>query len=609
MNQSHFQYDNISLGVTLRGHQTCFRVWSFSASYVYLNIYDRCQDYRRKSYPMKKGENNVWFLEIPENLEGHYYTYTVDHYGTNHEIVDPYAVASSPNSKRGYIIDLEKTNPKGWGQGKRPEVRLMDTVIYETHVRDLTVKWHDTDQLQGTFNGVTKPLLKKIKDLGVTHIQWMPVFDFATVDELGEGYNWGYDPKLFNVVEGSYASSVYDPTIRITELKEMIQRCHHVGLRVIMDVVYNHTYQSKDANLNRLGRNYFYRMSGKNRFSNGSGCGNELATENKMVRKFIIDSLLYWQKEFKIDGFRFDLMGLYDVETVELIEKSLKAVDPEVLLYGEPWTAGGSALPYDQQFRKGILKGGHVGYFNDDFRKSVKGDNDSGSRGYIGGLTDTKVLLNTLLGSPLDTKKHVGYTLYPWESINYLTSHDNLNLFDKISRSFPNAPYETKKKICGLCFSILFTSVGIPFIQGGAEMMVSKQGHHNTYNMGDDINAYDWSLADFNKDLRRYIKRIIAFRRETFLYQLKDFEEIKASCHLFIDQKGIIEMTIQNSKYATHIVIYHNGSEQVHEEILPEGIYIVICDGQCFSEENGEKIVEKTIMLPAYQTVILKKKI
>lgn len=607
MSDRYFTYDGISLGLVVEKNKTNFRLWALNATDVILNIYEDWQDYRRKTYKMIKNENKIWSIEIPENLQGKYYTYTLQNYGTSHEIVDPYAVASSPNSQKGYIVDLKNTNPEGWEKSIPIEHDLMDTIIYETHVRDLTVKWDEDEDLKGTFNGVTSDLLSKIKDLGISHIQWMPVFDFATVDELGEGYNWGYDPVLFNVVEGSYASDVMDPTVRIRELKEMIMRCHQAGIRVVMDVVYNHTYKSKDSNLNRVGPNYFYRMNGINNFSNGSGCGNELNTEGKFVRKFIIDSLLYWQKEYKIDGFRFDLMGLYDLETVDCIQKALKEVDPQVLLYGEPWTAGGSALGYEKQFKKGSITDGSVGYFNDDFRNTVKGDNDTDKRAYIGGITNTPMLLNCLLGSYYDEVKHVGHAKFPWESINYLTSHDNLNLYDKISRSFPNENYETKKKICGLCFSILLTSVGIPFIQGGAEMMASKQGHHNTYNMGDDVNAYDWSLADLNQDLRIYIKRLTMFRKNTFLYQLTDFEAIKSSCKTEIDERGVIVVKITDKSKNEEITIFHNGCEVNQLEALEDGEYEVICGGMCYKEKHSKSYVESVVELPAYQTVILKK--
>ncbi len=605
MKEQHFSYGDKLLGVTVNERSTIFRLWSSSATTVYLNIYNQWDELRRKTYTLTKSDDQFWLIEIPENLENYYYTYSIERYGILHEIVDPYAIATSPNSKKGQIIKLSKTDPEGWEKSKRPEVPLMDTVIYETHIRDLTVKWHKEEALKGTFNGVTEALINKVKSLGISHIQWMPLFDFATVDDFEKGYNWGYDPLLFNVVEGSYASDVYNPLTRIKELKAMIMRCHKVGVRVIMDVVYNHTYHSKTSNLNRIGNHYFYRMNGQY-FSNGSGCGNELATENKMVRKFIIDSLLYWQKEFKVDGFRFDLMGLYDIETVEAIEKELRANDPDVLLYGEPWTGSDSMLPYEQRFRKGVIKNSGVGYFNDDFRNSVKGDNDSAKRGYIGGVVDTNVLLNSLIGSPIDKEKSVGHSHKPYESINYLTSHDNLNLFDKISKSFPNTTEKEKKKICALCFSILLTSVGIPFIQGGTEMMASKKGFHNTYNMGDEINAYDWILSSSNDDLRVYIQKLIKFRRETFLYQLRDFKFIQACCHITINEQGIIEMKIDDAEKKIRYLIFHNGSEHDYEYSLNKGNYRVICNGDCFTKKNEEKNIKDKIVLPIYQTVILK---
>lgn len=605
MDEQHFSYAGLCLGVTLESQRTIFRLWSSSATHVILNIYQGWDEIRRESYELIRHENHLWELILPENLEGFYYTYSVERYGTLHEIVDPYAVAASPNSKKGQIVDLIKSNPKGWEDTIRPSNELMDTVIYETHIRDLTVKWHEDPKLQGRFNGVNESVLDKIKGLGVTHIQWMPIFDFASADDYLREYNWGYDPLLFNVVEGSYASDVNDPLIRIKELKAMIMRCHKAGLRVVMDVVYNHTYHSKISNLNRIGYGYFYRMSGRH-FSNGSGCGNELATENEMVRNFIIDSLLYWQREYKIDGFRFDLMGLYDLETVNAIERTLRLNDPEVLLYGEPWTGSGTLLPYEKQFRKGVMETGGVGAFNDVFRNAVKGDNDSGKRGYIGGVIDPNELLNALIGSPLKNGISTGFNHFPWESINYLSSHDNLNLFDKISKSFPDASDLTIKKITGLCFSILLTSVGLPFIQGGAEMMVSKKGFHNTYNLGDDVNAYDWNLSETHEDLQDYIRQLIAFRRETFLYQLKDFKEINDACHLSINEQGLILMEMDNPFKKDRILIFHNGSEHDYDYEIQEGHYKVLLNDEWINKDKIKHTHKNKLLIPAYQTVIIK---
>lgn len=562
------------LGFIYAPHETVFRVWSPLKEQINLLIYPNADTPRRKSYPMFKYEDGVHEVVIKEDLKGYYYTYLVD--GTL-EVTDPYSIASSLNSIRSAIIDLSESNPVGWEDQLIPVIdNPCDAIIYEVHIKDFTGHITSGAINRGKYLGfVEKDTeynnfstgLSHLKDLGITHIHLMPVYDFLTVREEAEffyednNYNWGYDAELYNVPEGSYATGPNNPINRIIELKSMIMDLHNEGFKVIVDVVYNHTFRSKDSNFNVLVPNYYYRTLADGSFSNGSGCGNEIATKRPMVRKFIIDSLLYWVNEYKVDGFRFDLMALIDIDTMEEAIIQLRKVKPDILVYGEPWSGGISTLPHNKTTTKGTQGNLSFAFFNDNFRDAIKGDNDGVSTGFVQGNLDYKIAVETgITGSIYYDDGHIGFTMKPSETINYINSHDNLIITDKMQKVYPSMDNEGMKRLNKLAFSILLTSQGIPFIHAGNEFLRNKQGHHNTYNLPLSINGIDWSLKEKNFDYYKYFKDLILLRKKYKAFRLTDSKEIISKLK-FMEYPGnctVIAYTIfEGYKY---LLVIHNAN-------------------------------------------------
>lgn len=560
------------LGFIYAPHETIFRVWSPLKEQIHLLLYSNADTIRRKSYPMFKSEDGVHEVIIGEDLKGYYYTYLID--GTL-EVTDPYSVASSLNSVRSAIIDLNDSNPVGWEEQLIPTINNpCDAIIYEVHIKDFTGdissgavnrgKYLGFVEKDTKYNNVSTGLSHLI-DLGVTHIHLLPVYDFLTVREEAEffynddNYNWGYDPELYNVPEGSYSTQPNNPINRIVELKKMIMDLHNQGFKVIVDVVYNHTFRSKDSNFNILVPNYYYRTLEDGTFSNGSGCGNEVATRRPMVRKFIIDSLLYWVSEYKVDGFRFDLMALIDIDTMEAGIVELRKINPDIMIYGEPWSGGISTLPHNKTTTKGTQGNLSFALFNDNFRDAIKGNNDSNGKGFVQGNLDHKIAVETgITGSIYYDDGHIGFTMKPSETINYINSHDNLIITDKMQKVYPSMDNEGMKRLNKLAFSILLTSQGIPFIHAGNEFLRSKKGHHNTYNLPLSINGIDWSLKEKNLSYYNYFKDLIQLRKSYKAFRLTNSKEIKSKLK-FMEYPGsctIIAYTIfEGDKYL--LVIYN----------------------------------------------------
>ena len=595
---------DITLGAIYNEEFTTFKLWSPFIDDCKLCLYENWDDIRRFNHPMNQNSLGIWEVVIMGDLEKKYYTFSITINGEVYEINDPYSISTGPNCRKSVIVNLEKTNPIGWDDIYKPinQKENIESVIYETHVRDISI-FRDIDGLfKGKFKGFDDHTVHHLKNMGITHIQLMPIFDYATVDEIHGGYNWGYDPCLFNAVEGSYSTNSLDSYCRIKELKEMIMRIHNGGLKVIMDVVYNHTYHSKSSNFNRIAPNYFYRMNPDGTFSNGSGCGNEIATERLFVKKFIIDSLVFWMKEYKIDGFRFDLLSLYDKETVSLICKELKKINPNVILYGEPWIGCESVLKENLRFSKTSNKGEGIGFFNDDFRNTVKGDNDTGKRGYIGGEVNKKLLEHLVSGSSM-------YCSFPSETINYLSSHDNLTLFDKIQKSFPKYDPSEIIRINGLCISILLTSIGIPFIHGGTEFLHSKNGICNSYNSGDLINGYKWDKLDENRSVYNYIKTLTDLRSSIEIYKINDNEILNKRFIPNLKENGLLVINILNDKYNLDYIIIHNGSKIQKELELPKFDFTILLDETWFDEVPYSSIQKNRLYINRFQTVVLKNNI
>ncbi|WFA08499.1 type I pullulanase [Tissierella sp. Yu-01] len=550
-------------GITYSPQETIFRIWSPLRNNIDLCLYEDQCTMDRNIYSMKKLDDGVHEVTVQGDLKGYYYTYLID----GIEVVDPYSIAASMNSTRSAIIDLEDTNPRGWNEHCIPNVTKSDAVIYEVHIKDFTGHESSEVKYRGKYLGFIEKI-PHLKELGVTFVHLMPVYDFITVKEEIElffnedNYNWGYDPELYNVPEGSYATNPEDPLCRIRELKTLIMELHMAGLKVILDVVYNHTYKSKNSNFNIIMPGYFYRTNEDGSFSNGSGCGNEIASERPMVRKFIIDSLEYWVSEYKIDGFRFDLMGLIDIDTIEETVTELRKVKPEIFIYGEPWAGGSTVLPVEKMTLKGMQKNLSFAIFNDSFRNAIKGDNDGESRGFAQGNSDYKHAVEIGITGSIDYDDYrKGFTNSPLETINYINSHDNLILADKIKKIFPYLDEGGLIRINKFAHAILFTSQGIPFIHAGNEFLRSKKMDHNSYNSSLNINGIDWYFKGKYDDYFRYIRDLIDIRKVYKEFKITDAQDIRERLK-FIYIQDVIAFTIKMEEGYKYLLIIHNNNNE-----------------------------------------------
>ncbi|HZJ83716.1 MAG TPA: type I pullulanase [Clostridia bacterium] len=563
-----------------------FKVWAPNRDDIRLLVYPYSQGVYREEFPMEKCGQGIHSITINKDLKGMYYTYLIE---GKYEITDPYSKALSVNSTRSAIIDLADSHPKGWLHHKIPKSGdLSKAVIYELHIKDFT--YHDSSGVEypGKYLGLAQrgtsfndysTGLDHLLELGVTHVQLMPIFDFLTVNEeesafnVDENYNWGYDPEHYNVPEGSYATDPPNPINRIKELKSLILALHQAGIKVIMDVVYNHSYRNTDSNLYTLHPGY-YRIREDGSLSDGSGCGNELATEHPMTEKFIIDSLKYWVEEYKVDGFRFDLMALIDIDTVMEIQKELMAINKDIIIYGEPWAADTTLLSQNRTTTKGSQRGKGFGLFNDDFRNAIKGDNNGYIKGFSQGNSDYLLQVETgIAGSINYDNKHIGFTKNPRESINYINSHDNLILQDKMKKIFPSTPDDELIRYNKLALAILFTSQGVPFIHAGNEFLRTKSLHHNSYNLPISINAIDWSLKEIHYPLFKYTRDLIYIKKHWEEFSLRDSGEVREKLRFlyFREQNNLIAYTIK-SPNGDYLLIIHNGN---HQEFVLETTLIM----------------------------------
>ncbi|GAA0078645.1 hypothetical protein UT300005_30240 [Clostridium sp. CTA-5] len=614
------------LGAIYLKHKTQFILWAPTLTQVKVILY-----YNNKTevINMEKEEAGIWCVEVKGDLNGVYYNYIVTNNGIENEVVDPYAKAVGVNGNRGMVVDLESTNPDGWNEDIKPKlINPTDSIIYEIHVRDFSISEISgvTSKLRGKYSGVCehgttipgtkeKTGLDYLESLGITHIHLMPVFDYATVDESKfdtKDYNWGYDPQNFNVPEGSYAIDPFSGAERIKEFKKMVQELHKSGIRVVMDVVYNHTYQTHSSNFNLIVPDYYYRKNSDGTFSNGSGCGNEFASERKMVRKFIIDSILYWANEYHIDGFRFDLMGLYDIEMIKEIRRRLDLIDESIILYGEGWAGGSSPLPeWDRSLKYNISKYGdmQMAAFSDDIRDSIKGNVfDAHSVGFVNG---TNGLEETIKFGVVASVKHdqinydrVIYSKFPWanepyQTVNYVSAHDNYTLWDKLCIGSKNYSGKELKCINKLSASIIFTSQGLVFFQEGEEFLRSKVNedgtiNHNSYNSPDSVNALDWNKILQYEDVVDYYKGLIELRKSHKCFRMNTSEKIRENLRFL--ERGVnfysdrvvafnIKECLSNSDYNDIVVIYNANRNQVEVKLDKKGWSVVVNENSAGNTE------------------------
>ncbi|MDO5754937.1 MAG: type I pullulanase [Tissierellia bacterium] len=610
----YYSYNRYGLGAEYSKEKTEFRIWSNEAKNISLQLYKNEKDIPYRIEQMKDEGKGFFATTIYEDLDGIYYDYLIDE-----ELVanDIYAKASSINSIRSCVVNLEDTDPPGFRYHNIPYHPWKDAIIYEMCIKDFTadpssgVRRDYRGKFLGACEENTGELvtgIDHVADLGVTHVHLMPVYDFWTVDERperffdGDNYNWGYDPENYNVIEGSYGTDPYDPKNRIREFKKMIQKYHERGISVVMDVVYNHTYRTVDSNFNKLMPDYYYRKTLQGEFSNGSGCGNEAKTENKMVREFILDSLLYYMKEYKIDGFRFDLMALMDRKTMDDIVRVLRWENPEVLIYGEPWSAFASTLPKDQMVITGSQYGKEFSIFNSGYRDALKGDNDGAFQGYIQGEYGYKREIETgIAGSIHFDEYHRGFAKDPWESINYFNSHDNLIIQDKLTKTMKDQVQVADRT--KLLFNLLMTSFGIPFFHAGNEFLRSKKMRPNTYHSPLEVNGIDWRKKMENMDIFEHVRDLIAFRRQYRRFFSYDGEELPEHLGFMGGLKdSLIAYGIFNGM--SILLFFHNMEE---EEVLSmEEIKTLIQRRGNYKIHNFIKIYENRLM---NKKMNLKKKI
>lgn len=544
MTYNYEEIKDINLGATYTKQYTEFRVFAPNREKIDLLITDDYRKIRKEKYSMIKKEFDIFYCKIEKDLDGFFYSYLVE---DKYEVTDPYSKASSINSIMSAVVDFDKITPRDFGK-KFKANKEEDAIIYELNVKDFTANKNSNVKYRGKYLGLAEKNTKfegestgisHLKELGVSHIQLLPVYDFISTFEENDkffdddNYNWGYDPELYFNVEGSYSTNPYNPKKRIYEFKKMVKKIHENGMNVVMDVVYNHTFKTVDSNLEILAPNYYHRKNLDGSFSNGSGVGNELASEKAFVRKLIIDSLKHWVMEYDIDGFRFDLMALIDIDTIKIAIKELKKIKPYIIIYGEPWMGAESVLPREKQILTGSQRSNGFAVFNDSFRNAIKGDNDGYSKGFIQGNFYLKNQVETGIAGSIDfDEKRIGFADDASEVINYFACHDNLIYYDKLKISLTD--HEDLEYISRLGFAILFLSFGKPFIYEGSEFNNSKSNNGNSYNAPLSINGIDWQDKINNIETFSFVKDLISLRKKLEVFKLVKKDDIKKAL-TFVD--------------------------------------------------------------------------
>ena len=634
-------YDGTDLGVTVANGVTRFALWSPEAQAVRLNLYDTDRNTPAlKRIDMTLTDSGVWRASVPENLTGKFYTFNVRHDGKwLAETPGVWAKAAGTNGQRAAIIDFAATDPEGWADDHGPRIdNITDAVIYEMHHRDysmhpnsgivnkgkfLALTEQDTRTLAGSPTGIAH-----LKDLGVTHVHILPSYDYNSVDESqlsSNNYNWGYDPYNYNTPEGSYSTNPADPTARVREMKQMVKALHDAGIGVVMDVVYNHTSQNDDSNFSLTAPGYYYRHRADGSYSDASGCGNETASERQQMRNFIVNSVVNWVKEYHIDGFRFDLMAIHDIETMNQVAAALKEVNPSIFVYGEGWTAGDSPLPAkDRALKENVSAMPQVAVFSDDIRDAVKGHySNAQDRGFAtgkpGNEETVKIGIVASTAHPqVDYSKgnnsKFAYATAPTQIINYVSCHDDLTLTDKLAKSMPGSTEADRQRAARLAQTIVFTSQGTPFMFAGEEVFRDKKGVHNSYKSPDSINAIDWTLLEKNADQNEYYRQLIRLRKSHPAFRMTTADAIARNLVFDkVDAPNLISYSLKNNANGDpekEIKVIFNGSDKDAVVKIPKGTWRVIArdgrlnadgltdaDGKPMEIKGGKVTVEPTSAL------------
>lgn len=633
--EEKYTYEGDDLGATYSKDKTVFRLWAPTAESVSVNLYESGDSWNKdliESVEMTSDEKGTWVAEVSRDLAGVYYTYTAIIDGLNIEACDPYARTTGVNGKRAMVIDLEASNPEGWAEDKNPHEKetINDAVIYELHVRDFSVDENGSMQNAGKYLAFTEAGTKTaggnstgidyLKDLGVTHIHLLPFYDFGSVDENDESkerFNWGYDPVNYNVPEGSYSTDAHDGNVRVKEAKEMVKAMHDNGLSVVMDVVYNHVYSGKDFCINRLVPGYFSRISQDGTYSNGSGCGNDTASERSMVRKYIVDSVCYWADEYHIDGFRFDLVGLLDVDTINEIVAKVHEKHPDVIFYGEGWSMNTDVTKdgVTMATQQASAKTPGFAYFNDNIRDGLKGSVfNTSETGWASGLKNAeRAMTNSFMANETWSKN-------PSQIIQYASCHDNNTLYDRIACARKDLDEESWIKMSNLAASFYLTAEGVPFMQAGEEILRTKEKEDgtfdsNSFSSGDAINCIKWETLDdpkYRENLEFY-KGLIKFRKEHPLLRLSSTEDVAAKVTPVENlDKNVLAFVMDNSdkslenESAEQIFLAFNPNEQKTAVTLPEGKWGVYVKGNKAGTEALETVSGTVTLEPISSVVLIK---
>ncbi len=634
-------YEGNDLGVTYRTDKTIFRLWAPKAQQVVLRLYDNGESGEPiETVSLKPDRDGTWVVTLKGDWKNKYYTLQAQNDGKwSNEVPDPYARAVGVNGNRGMVVDLPSTNPEGWQDDRRPTLdHYADIIIWEIHVRDFSIHPSSGSKYPGKYLAFTesgsqssegeKTLVDHLVELGITHVHLLPVFDFHTVDETRldqPQFNWGYDPQNFNVPEGSYSTNPYDGNVRIREFKQMVKALHSVGIRVIMDVVYNHMYNAAASNFEQLVPGYFFRSNDDGTLANGSGCGNETSSEKPMMRKFMIESVTYWASEYHIDGFRFDLMGLHDIETMNQIRQALDEIDPTIYIYGEGWTAGESPLPVEKRALKAhVAKLDRIAVFSDDIRDGIRGPwwDDKGA-GFMAGKKglEESIKFGVVAATPhsqIDYTK-VNYSKAPYannpqQTITYVTCHDNPCLWDKIVSTCTNCTKAQMLELQKFANAVVLTSQGVAFLHAGEELVRTKLGHHNTYNLPDSVNQLNWGNKAMYRPVFEYYQKLIQLRKSHPAFRMIDTLQIQKHLRFFqIDKPLLVGYQLSDNANGDpwkDILVFYNASSKAAEVKLPAGEWEIVATKDNIEEKGftamglGKSQIGKA-MVPSRSVMIL----
>ena len=591
---------------------TDFSLWAPTANSVKLSLYtDGYNGMAYRTVLMKRGSDGCWKATVIGDLIGKFYDFNV-RVGRKWRGNTPgiFAKAVGLNGRRAAILDMTSTNPSGWDRDARPDLlRPSDLIVYEMHLRDFSLSGTSNITRQGKFLSMTEygtrssdglsTGIDHLKELGINAVQILPMFDFGSVDESNlkaNRYNWGYDPVNYNVPDGSYSTNPADPRSRIREMKQMVQSLHKSGIRVIMDVVYNHTFSIAGSNFDKTVPGYFYRYLKDGMPSNASGCNNETASERAMMRKFMVESVSYWVKEYHIDGFRFDLMGIHDIETMRAIRVALDKIDPNIIIYGEGWAAGTPAIPQSHLAMKAnIYKMDRIGAFGDELRDGLRGPfNDNQKGAFLAGIPGEEEsikfgLVGGIKHPEVDNNK-VNYSKEPWtkepsQMISYVSCHDDMCLADRLRAEMPNASEQEILSLDKLAQTVVMTSQGLPFIFAGEELFRSKKGVHNSFNSPDSINEINWMNKSKYNDLFQYYRGLIEFRKSHPAFRMGDAEMVRKHLHFFnFSDSCVIGFKLNgyaNGDVAKDIIVVFNANRRaVTIDVDKSQWKVLVCDGK-----------------------------